>query len=290
MKASRLIFLIITIASLVSACDLSRSKSESHVAEGVGALNNGRASDAIRAFEAAVAADETNPNAWYYLGYTRLRGMNNPSGSIEALQTATELRPNDAEAPYQLAYALEQADRKDSAVTAYQTAAVRDPGHFGANLRLGQLQEETGQFRAAIDAYSNAIHADPSQEIAWLQLGNLYAGLGATDAAVAVFNNGIENIPDSGELRGALGVTLFEGDRLAEAIQSLELAIEQGQSSTPVTMTLGMAYLRRAETTGNSSDRSKAQEQFSRASRTCNPSTDGTRCAVIATQLHNLSQ
>lgn len=290
LKALRLILVITLGTGLAVGCDFSRSESEGHVAQGVESLNAGRGTDAVRAFEAAVAADESNPNAWYYLGYARSRGVGNPGGAVEALQRSTDLDTTNAEAAYQLGYALDTLERSEEAIAAYQTAVMRAPAHVGANLRLGQLLEKTGQFRGAIDAYSNTIHADPSMEIAWLSLGNLYADFGATDAAVAVFNNGIENNLESGELRGALGVTLYESGRLAEAIQSLEQAVEAGYGDTSVTMTLGMSYLRRAETSGNTGDRARALEQFTQASRTCSTAKDGARCAVIATQLHNLSQ
>src|SRR5690554_3079385 len=241
MKAPRLIMVVLGVMLMTAACDLSRSTSENHVAEGVGALNAGNSSDAVRAFEAATAADDSNPNAWYYLGYARSRALSNPNGAIESLQRATDLDPRRADAPYELGYALENSGQKDAAITAYQTAVVRDPSLVGANFRLGQLLEETGQYRGAIDAYTQTIHADPSFVLAWQQLGNIYAEFGATDAAVAVFQNGIENNPDEGELRGGLGVTLFEAGRVAESIQALEGALEEGHTGTPVTMTLGMA-------------------------------------------------
>lgn len=290
LKAVPLTVAMVMALCLTVACDFARSNSEKQVAEGVGLLSGGRHADAVRIFEAATATDDSNPNAWYYLGYTRSRALSNAQGAIEPLQRAADLDPQRADATYELGYALENAGQRAEAIGAYQATALRDPNHVGALYRLGQLFESTGEFRSAIDAYSRCIHADPFFPLAWSQLGNLYAEFGATDAAIKVFSNGIENNPESKELRSSMGIAMFEAGRIPESIQALEGAIEAGDSSTATSMTLGMAYLRRSEMSGAAADRKAAQEQLSRASRTCNPSVDGARCNVIATKLHSLER
>lgn len=289
-KSLRRLLVLVTLVAFVAACDLSRNASEGHVAEGVQQLNAGSDSAAVRAFEEATAVDETNANAWFYLGYTRSRVMRNAGGAIDALEKATELDTSRADAPYELGYAREKREDVDGAIEAYREAALRDPSLAGAHFRMGSLLEARADFREAMEAYSHAIHADPSLIAAWVQLGNLYATYGATDEAVAVFKNGIENNLDDGDLRGALGVTLFEAGRLTEAINALNEAVEAGHSTAAIHMTVAMAYLQRSEERASDEDREKAVESFKRALSRCNPSTDGNRCNVIGTQLQNLSQ
>lgn len=289
-KSLRSLTVLIALVVLVTACDLSRNESENHVAQGVEALNAGQDTAAVRAFEQATSVDPTNANAWYYLGYTRSRMLKNAGGAIDALEQAVELDSKSADAPYELGYARENREDYEGAIEAYREAAHRDPSMAGAHFRMGNLLERSGDFREAIDAYSHAIHANPSLIAAWIQLGNLYGTFGATDESVAVFKNGIENNLTDGDLRGALGVTLFEAGRMTEAINALNEAVEAGHSTAAIHMTLGMAYLERSEERASDEDRTKAVAEFERALTRCSPARDGNRCNVIGTQLQKLSQ
>lgn len=270
------------------ACSPSRLKSERELAAGVAALNAGENANAVSFFERATSIDPTNAGAWYYLGYTRARRLNNFQSAIDSLKQASDLEPANAEYAYQLGFAYESSGKLDEAIAAYERSAANDSGIEGVLYRLGGAYERKGEFRAAIDAYQRSIHAVPFFALSWIALGNLYAEFGAPDAAVQVFQNGIENNPDSAELHAAIGIALFELGRNPEAIAALEQAVSLEDTRASTSMTLGMAVLRRGEMTGNASDQQIARAHFERASRQCSPSTDGTRCAVIAAKLATL--
>ena len=278
------------VSMLVIGCNPSRLKAERVIAEGVGVLNAGEVSNAIAQFERATGIDPTSAKAWYYLGYTRARKVNNFQGAVDALREATRLEPGNAEYAYQFAYALENAGLTDEALEVYEVAGALDPSIEGLLYRLGYLYERKGEFRSAIDAYQRAIHGAPHFVNSWIALGNLYAEFGAPDAGLLVFENGIENNPESSELQASLGIALFELGRNAESITALERSLELGDERASTSMTLSMAYLVRAESTDSASDRNVAVAHMERAARACSPATEGTRCAVIAAKLASMER
>lgn len=278
------------VLSLTVACSPSRAKSEREVGTGVALMNGGSNSEAIQAFERATAVDAKNANAWYYLGYARSRRLNNFQSAVDALSQAVQLKPQNAEYAYQLAYAQENAGNLEEAVKHYEIAAALDPSIEGLLYRLGQLYERQGEFRGAMDAYSRSIHAAPYFTMAWIALGSLYAEFGAPDAALLVFENGIENNPTNAELYTARGIALFEQDRVAEAIAALEKAVSLGDERSSTSMTLALAILARGEMSGSKTDERVALAHMQRAARACSPTTEGTRCAVIAAKLASMER
>ncbi len=281
--------LFAAVLFFVTGCDLSRAQSEEQVAKGVQALNAGRGGEAVRAFEDATNLDETNANAWYYLGYARSHKTANPGGAIDALERATTLDEARADAAYELGVAYEQKSRTDDAIEAFRKATLRDPTHAGASFRLGRLLEDSGAYREAIGAYSDAINKDPSLIAAWVQLGNLYAVFGELDAAIAVYENGLENNPDSAEIFGMLGMALYEAGRSDAAIKVLTNAEKEGRVDVSVLSILGQIHLDRADATKSAEEKKTALGYFDRARRICNPQRDGGRCMVIEQMVQQLN-
>lgn len=281
---------MVFVLSTLVGCDVKRIESDQQVAAGVELLRAGRHAQALERFQEATALDDTNPAAWYYTGYTRLRTMNNANGAIDPLIQAVELDESDAEAAYQLGYAYELEQRLDDAENAYSEAVRRDDGHAGALFRLAGVRETRANYRGAIDAYTRCIYADPFFALCWAQLGNLYAEFGASEAAVQVLRNGLENNPQTPELQAALGTALYESGQPGRAIEVLEEAVAAGQSSTAIRMTLGLAYLGRYEDGGMSADRNAALEHLRAAAAGCSPSSDGSRCGAISMRLRALEE
>lgn len=129
---------------LGAAAASASEQSKIETTRGLVELNAGREEEALRRFEAAVAADGRDPMALYYRGVTRGR-RGDLDGAIVDLQAALRERPDLTRASLELGAALLRADRPAEAAPQF-AAARRDPELAGratlfegiARLRMGE--------------------------------------------------------------------------------------------------------------------------------------------------------
>lgn len=180
--------------------------------------------DAIKWLEKAVAFDNKNKDAWYYLGrayYTRSRlnearkafqtvldldprnakAENNlglilesdgqPAAAIEAFQKAIawqEIEPNESEQPYvNLGSLLIEQGKVKEAIEPLEKAVKLAPENAYCRLRLGTAYLRAGEFDRAQRELEEAIQIDPNDPTAHYQLGRLFKEIHAPERAKAEF-------------------------------------------------------------------------------------------------------
>lgn len=116
--------------------------------------------DALPVFETAIRKRPDLYIGYFYYGKLLLK-MNDGrlKQAIEALRKATQLRPEFAEAHYELGRALEHGGHTAEAIAEYQASAARDPGLAESHYRLALLyrqQGDTARANLAMAAFKKA--------------------------------------------------------------------------------------------------------------------------------------
>ena len=113
----------------------------------------------------------------------------------------------------------------DDAVKDYEKALALKPDYAEAQYNLGITHRELGQIDAAIKSYKQALAIKPDYFGAHNNLGNIFLELGQIDEAADCFEWAVAYKPDYAEAHNNLGVVNRERDQVNEAIKNFEKAI-----------------------------------------------------------------
>jgi tetratricopeptide (TPR) repeat protein len=190
--------------------------------------------DAIKWLENAVTLDNTNKDAWYYLGrayYTKSRLME----ARKAFLTVLDLDPRDAK----------------------------------AENNLGLVFESSGQPDAAIEAYRNAIawqEASPHRsEQPYVNLGNLLMEQDRTAEAVGPLEKAVALAPDNAFCHLTLGVYYRKVGQVESARHELERATQLDPENAVAHYQLGRLYKDMHDADRTQAEADRAQAKFDRA-------------------------
>jgi Flp pilus assembly protein TadD/peroxiredoxin len=157
---------------------------------GIAMFRHGYFEQAADSFQQVVAAQPTNPEAFYNLGTLDLR-RNNLAQARQHLERALQLRPNYPEALN----------------------------------NLGMIAAQQGNTAAAVDYFQQSIQQSPSYEIALLNLGNIYRRQGDYARALDTLTHALTLQPNDPEVHYALGMLNAQQNQLAQAAEYLQKAI-----------------------------------------------------------------
>jgi Tfp pilus assembly protein PilF len=151
---------------LLAACsgvpnNRERQSAEIHQALGLEALRNGRAQDALREFDEALAIDDRFADAWLGKGIVLERAFNRDAEAEKAYRRAIELNPSFPEAFTNLGQLLARLGRTEDALKAFDSAlaemSYREPWVARINkgltlYRAGRRDEGIAEMRACLRA------------------------------------------------------------------------------------------------------------------------------------------
>jgi tetratricopeptide (TPR) repeat protein/SAM-dependent methyltransferase len=176
--------------------------------------------------------------AWKALGAVLgLQGKN----SLLALQKATELIPDDAEAHYNLGNALKDLGQLEDAVRSYHLAIKLKPDYAVAHSNLGNVLKDLGQLEDAVASYHLALKFKPNYADAHSNLGNVLKDLGQLDDALASYRRALEIKPEFAEAHSNLGIALQDLGRLDDAVACYHLALKFKSDYAEAHYNLGIA-------------------------------------------------
>jgi tetratricopeptide (TPR) repeat protein len=146
----------------------------------------GRTIDALAQYNAAIAAD---PNDAAY-GYSNRGGLYGKMGdfthAIPDLLRAVELKPDLADAYYNLGIIYHQTGQYDKALEAETNAINYQYGNpLAVYYNRGLVYFDMGQFERAIDDFTMALAYNPYFTRALVWRGNAYDNIGENDLALA---------------------------------------------------------------------------------------------------------
>ncbi len=165
-----------------------------------------------------------NAGLWLNLGIAQ-RGLGNPRGAVEALETVFRQDPRNAagfaiSAAIQLArYYYDQGQYTDSARQA-QRAIDWQPSLVDPWLYLGLCQQALGEIESAAASFQQAIAQDPTRAEAHNNLGSLHASRGEYSLARQSFERALSIQPDFEDARRNLQAVERRGAGTSPTLRS----------------------------------------------------------------------
>ncbi len=243
-----------------------------YLADGLKALDAGKADAAVESFTKAVAADPADYSAHFNLALAysmsnkdeqaipeykktlelhpglyeaqlnlsiSLLNTKDPAAAIPLLQAAAEQKPKEFGPVYYLGDALLAVKQFAEAEAAYQKAVERNAASAGAELGLGQALAHQGRRSEAEPHYRKAANLDPSYHNFLLELAALYEDHHELPQALDIYRE----FPDNPGAQERAGVLLLQTGQSAEAIAALEPVV--AKSPTPANqIALAQAYVK----------------------------------------------
>ena len=220
--------------------------------------SSGHISEALDAVQTLIS-QHPNESLLYNISGVCYKATGQLEMAIKCFEEAATLKPDFADAHYNLGLTLQDLNQLDAAVESYQTTLVIQKSYFKAHNNLGVIYKELGQMGDAVKSYEKAINLQPNfaeahnnlgltlQEMGQLDeaancyeralviqpdyievhnnLGNAFNLLGQTDEAVNSYKQALSINPDYADARNNLGIIHHEMGQLDEAIKCYEKVI-----------------------------------------------------------------
>jgi len=220
------------------------------------ALNGGRPKDALPILDQLVKDDPRNPVFRESLART-LRRQGQLEPAIKLYREAVALSPNDAEAWYNLAVALQEAGHAREGGIAIREALRRDARRPEAHNTLGIAYTDEGNLKAAEAEFREALAIDPRNARALNNLGNTLRAMNRFDEARESYQRAIAIAPNYPDPLNGLGVIDVQLDHPKEAIAEFDAALRIAPNYYEAQLNRGIALKVSGDTTA-------AADQFRR--------------------------
>jgi tetratricopeptide (TPR) repeat protein len=150
---------------------------------------------AVSFFPAPVTAYEVNAVAAYNNG-VNLIASGNYSEAIQAFDQAVAREPSYFEAWNEKADALNRAKQYDDALASSDQALALNPDYVKSWINHGYILYNLGRYDEELQAYEHAIQIDPASAEAWFNKGYALGGMGRWDEALKSFDK-VESLDPS---------------------------------------------------------------------------------------------
>jgi len=145
--------------------------------------------------------------------------------TIESFEKAILLKPNYAEAHYNLGVALQRANQLDNAVECYKKAIIAKPAYPTAHNNFGLISLEQGNLNLAIKSFEWAVAYDPYYAEAYNNLGAALQELHQIDLAIEQYKKAVTINPEYAQAFNNLGSSCESLGLQDEAVNHYERAI-----------------------------------------------------------------
>lgn len=225
------------------------------------ALREGRVEAAESEFRNALREDPAHAETYAELGNLYLLRKSLPR-AIQALETATFLRPERADLHAKLAQAYLDGRRYEEAERAARRAVELDPRSAYALAVQGELFLRQDNLKEALAAFNAAIQADPSFSLSYVKAGYILNKLQRMEEAVPVLQEGLKRDPNNPGLHFQLAEAYFQRPQSPE---SADLAERHYQLAIPANPSAASAHARLGELAQRRNDATVARRHFEQA-------------------------
>ncbi len=155
--------------------------------------------------------------------------------AVALYERGLSLRPDSADAHYNLGAALVMQGRIDDAATHFERAGILNPNHVNAHNNLGVALVQRGRIDAAVAHYERVLAINPANVEAHNSLGKVFRDQGKFADAVAHFSRAIAIRPDHAEAHFSRAeIKAFRyGDADLAALEALAGRDDLPASQTP---------------------------------------------------------
>ena len=165
---------------------------------GVASAQLMRFDQAIGAFEQILKLKPDNANAHYNLGKVyQEKGLIRKA--IDSYIKAVQLKPNYEEAYFNLGVVLQEQGKLDEAIDAYTKTLTINPDNDGAHINMGNAFRDYGNLQEAIDAYHKALVINPDLTAAYINMGNAFKDQNKLEDAIDAYKKALVIEPEASE-------------------------------------------------------------------------------------------
>ena len=186
----------------------------------------GRPEDAQKTLDAAKRLMPNVPGVWRALGDVA-QAQGRYKEALGDFQHAAELDPDDLGAKFRIGSALRRDGQFEDAIKAFDAVAAVDKDYPGLALERGLLYEASGHSEEALKQYEDALAKAPTDPDLMLRVGCGKVAANRAEQAEELLKKVLSQRPTSAETNHCLGrALLVQGTRLADALRTLERAVE----------------------------------------------------------------
>lgn len=206
-------------------------------------LDKGKAANALRAFDEAIAIDASDAEAFCHRG-NALADLGQLQAAIASYDRAIALDPRLAEAHDYRGAAFAAAGQFGQALQSVERALVIAPDNFNALNNRANLLREVGRFDEALAAFDRVIAREPAFAATHGMRARTLAASGRHEEALCGFEQALALEPRNVEALCNRGTALNFLDRPEEAIEAFGQALAIEPEHAEILANLGGALLR----------------------------------------------
>ena len=154
-----------------------------------------------------------------------LKGLGQLDLSVDAFDKALAIKPDYADAHYNMGLVLQEQGKLEEAIEAYNKALAIKPDYVEVYNNMGNALKEQGKLEEAIEAFNKALAIKPDHAFAYSNMGIALQEHGKLEEAIESYNKAIAIKPDYADSYCYMGVALQEQGKLEEAIKAYRKAL-----------------------------------------------------------------
>jgi len=198
---------------------------------GIVELQQGKASEAISAFEGAIELDPDMVEAYNSAGAIWLEAGESAKAE-KALREAIRVQPNYAQAHNNLGNLLSEAGRFEEARSHFEAALKYQENYTGAHYNYALALSRVHRYDDAQTQIEAILRIDPRSAEAHEFLANLLRGKGEVQQAIEHYREAIRIAPEFSQANLDLGATLANSTDPSAALPYLRKAAQSSDAAT----------------------------------------------------------
>ena len=179
---------------------------------------------AIEAYNKALAIKPDYAEAFYNMGVI-LQEQGKLEETVEAYNKALAIKPDYADAYNNMGLVLQEQGKLEEAVEAYNKALAIKPDYADAYNNMGITLQDQGKLKEAVEAYNKALAIKPDNAEAYNNMGNALKDQCKLEEAIEAYNKALAIKPDNAEAYNNMGNALKDQGKLEEAIEAYNKAL-----------------------------------------------------------------
>jgi len=161
-----------------------------------------------------------------YLKGAKFRQEERWDEALAAQTRAIQLKPDLADAHYEIGVIHLHARRPHDALTSFVRALEADPASPEAHYGRGCAYRQLKRYEDSLDAFAEALRLRPGYALAWEEIGIVQGLLKRFDESIAAFEAALQAEPNNARVRCALGHAYVMSGKLALAVEEHKILEE----------------------------------------------------------------
>ena len=180
---------------------------------------------AIDCYKKAVSIKPDYAEAFYNMG-NAMKRKGDLEAATDCYKKAIDIKPDYAEAIYNMGNAMKNNGDSEAAIDYYKKAISIKPDYAEALSNMGAALQDKGDLEAAIDCYKKAISIKPDYAEALSNMGAALQDKGDLEAAIDCYKKAISIKPDYAEAYSGIGEAYLTTGDYAQSARFYETSIE----------------------------------------------------------------